>query len=132
MYTQTAIAVQGFQTATHFIGVVVGSIGVTIILVGVIRGFAYFLLKFSHKEILIADIRIELGHYLALGLEFLVAKDIVESIAKPSWEELGKLAAIIALRTMLTFFLAHEVKEVREELQEENLIHRLRGKFTEK
>jgi len=112
---------------TRSIGIVIGSVGVVVILVGVFRGLCLFLMKCVRRNILIADIRIELGHYLVLGLEFLVAKDIVESIAKPSWEDLGKLATLIVLRTVLTFFLAHEVKEVREELQEENLIRRLRG-----
>src|SRR3989344_3548976 len=127
MVAYTEFTIEEFQAITHIVGILIGSVGVTVILVGVARSFQSFLLKFIKKDILIADIRIRLGHYLALGLEFLVAKDIVESIARPSWEDLGKLAIIIALRTILTFFLAHEVKEVREKLQEENLIHRLRS-----
>jgi len=127
MLVSTEISTQELYALTHFVGIVVGSIGVTVILIGALRGLRSFLLKCIGRNILIADIRIELGHYLALGLEFLVAKDIVESIARPTWDDLGKLAAIIALRTVLTFFLAHEVKEMREALQEEDLVHRLRN-----
>ncbi|PIR49316.1 hypothetical protein COU79_05570 [Candidatus Peregrinibacteria bacterium CG10_big_fil_rev_8_21_14_0_10_54_7] len=64
-------------------------------------------------------IRIELGKHLALGLEFLVGKDIVESIVHPTWNDLGKLGAIIALRTVVTVFLSRELKEVEEELKVE-------------
>ncbi|HLD07684.1 MAG TPA: DUF1622 domain-containing protein [Candidatus Peribacterales bacterium] len=114
---------------TRFLGALIGSIGVTIIFVGCIRGLYLFLKKFLTDNTLLADIRIDIGHHLALGLEFLVAKDIIETIVRPTWDELGKLAAIIALRTLLTLFLAHEVKEVREELEEESLIKTLRGKM---
>src|SRR3989344_5361696 len=114
---------------TRFLGAIIGSIGVTVIFVGCIRGLYLFLKKFLTNNALLADIRIEIGHHLALGLEFLVAKDIIETIVRQTWDELGKLAAIIALRTLLTLFLAHEVKEVREELEEESLIKTLRGKM---
>lgn len=120
---------EGLYAATRLVGMLIGSIGVMIILVGSLRGLWYFLKKYLYGEILLADIRIELGHYLALGLEFLVAKDIIETIVRPSWNELGKLAVIIALRTLLTFFLAHEVKEVREELEEEGRIAKLKKGF---
>jgi len=115
---------------TRFLGAIIGSIGVTVIFVGCLRGLYLFLKKFFTNNALLADIRIEIGHYLALGLEFLVAKDIIETIVQPTWDELGKLAAIITLRTLLTLFLAHEVKEVREELEEETLIRKLRTNFS--
>lgn len=118
-----------FYAASNFLGTMVGTIGVFIICVGCLRGIASFLRKLSDKNILLADIRIELGHYLALGLEFLIAKDIIETIVGPTWDDLGKLAVIIALRTVLTYFLAHEVKEVREELEQENAIRKLKRGF---
>jgi uncharacterized membrane protein len=53
-------------------------------------------------------------------LEFLVGKDIVESIVHPTWDDLGKLGAIIILRTVVTIFLSRELKEVEEELNVES------------
>ena len=97
-----------------------------IIFVGSIRALWLFIKKPIVKNILLSDIRIDLGHYLALGLEFLIAKDVIETLAEPTWEHLGKLAIIIALRSALTMFLAHEVKEVREEMEEEGLIRKLK------
>jgi uncharacterized membrane protein len=116
----------GLHIVSGYIGATIGYIGVAIILTGCLRGMYSFIRKYVCEDLLMADIRIELGHYLALGLEFLVGKDIIESLVEPTWDELGKLAAIIALRTILTFFLGHEIKEVREEMEEESAIRKLR------
>jgi uncharacterized membrane protein len=59
-----------------------------------------------------AEARIQLGKHLALTLEFLVAKDIIDSLVEPSWDELGKLAAIIGLRTFIQLALARELREI--------------------
>jgi uncharacterized membrane protein len=56
--------------------------------------------------------RLDLGRHLALSLEFLVAKDVLDSIVEPTWDELGKLAAIVVLRTVIQFALARELHEV--------------------
>jgi uncharacterized membrane protein len=47
------------------------------------------------------DVRLRLGRWLALALEFLLAADILETAVAPTWEEIGQLAAIAALRTAL-------------------------------
>jgi uncharacterized membrane protein len=112
-------------TISHEIGLLVGAIGVCIILVGCVRAIATFLLNVGKNGHLLADLRIGVGQYLALGLEFLVAKDIIDTVLKPTWSDLGKLAVIIALRTAITIFLAYEVKGVRKELEEENTIRKL-------
>jgi uncharacterized membrane protein len=65
------------------------------------------------------SIRLSLARYLALALELQLAADIIMTALAPTWEEIGKLAAIAAIRTALNFFLAREVKEERaEELAE--------------
>ena len=68
-------------------------------------------------------VRKQLGEITALGLEVLVVSDVLETMLKPSedytYEQLGKLAAIAALRTVLAYCLAKEVQEIGEELKEE-------------
>jgi len=59
------------------------------------------------------DIRLALGRWLALGLEFALAADILRTAVAPSWREIGQLAAIAVLRTALNFFLEREIE--REE-----------------
>ena len=59
-------------------------------------------------------IRLELGLALALSLEFLLAADIVATAVSPSWDAIGKLGAVTAIRTFLNFFLHKEVQELEE------------------
>jgi uncharacterized membrane protein len=62
-------------------------------------------------------IRVKLWHYLVLSLEFLVAKDILESIVNPSAQWLITLWAIVVIRTVLSYFLNKEIAEVKEEMK---------------
>lgn len=62
-------------------------------------------------------IRVKLGHYLVLALEFLVAKDILESIVNPSYQGLITLWAIVTIRTVLSYFTNKEIAEVKEEMK---------------
>lgn len=55
------------------------------------------------------EIRLKLGRWLALSLEFALAADILRTAVAPSWDEIGKLAAIAVLRTALNFFLQREI-----------------------
>ena len=53
-------------------------------------------------------------HWLAAGLTFQLAGDIVHSAVAPTWDDIGKLAAIAAVRTFLNYFLERDIKEARE------------------
>jgi uncharacterized membrane protein len=64
----------------------------------------------SAKKIDNLTIRLELGKTLALALEFLLAADILRTAVAPNWDDIGKLAAIAALRTILNYFLERELK----------------------
>ena len=68
-----------------------------------------------NRETKLAKVRLDLGIALALSLEFLLAADIVATAVSPSWDALGKLAAISAIRTFLNFFLEKEVRELAKE-----------------
>lgn len=68
----------------------------------------------SRNQLNPLSIRLELGKSLALSLEFLLAADILRTAVAPTWEEIGKLAAIAALRTLLNYFLERELKHSHE------------------
>lgn len=55
------------------------------------------------------EVRLRLGRWLALGLEFELAADILRTAVAPTWNEIGQLAAIIVLRTALNYFLQQEI-----------------------
>ena len=54
-------------------------------------------------------VRLKLGRWLSLVLEFELAADILRTAVAPTWTEIGQLAAIAALRTALNFFLQREI-----------------------
>ena len=55
-----------------------------------------------------------LARWLVAGLTFQLAADIVQTTVAPSWDEIGRLAAIAAIRTFLTFFLDRDIDTMRE------------------
>lgn len=67
-------------------------------------------------------IRLELGLSLALSLEFLLAADIVATAVSPSWDDLGKLAVVAAIRTFLNYFLEQEVAKLEDKNQKSKLL----------
>ena len=58
--------------------------------------------------------RIQLGHSLSLGLEFLVGADVLKTAVAPTWQDIGQLAAIIAIRTVVNFLLMWELEKVEK------------------
>jgi uncharacterized membrane protein len=58
------------------------------------------------------NIRRQFGVWLLLGLEFELAADIVRSAMSPSWTDIGQLASIAVIRTVLNYFLETEVNSV--------------------
>jgi len=59
-------------------------------------------------------IRQQLGAHLLLGLEIFIAADIISSVVSPSWDKVGILAAIVAIRTVLSYFLRREVRQTKD------------------
>jgi len=87
-----------------------------------IWGIGIALLEFLKKEIFRREdcikcnenIRIKLGSYLVLALEFFIAGDIVKTIITPTWESLGILGAIVIIRTILSYFLTKDLKKIND------------------
>ena len=57
------------------------------------------------------EVRLTLGRWLAVGLEFELAADILNTAVTPTWNDIEKLAAIAALRTALNYFLEREIRQ---------------------
>ena len=60
------------------------------------------------------DVRLRLGRWLVLALEFQVAADVLRTAVAPTWNEIGQLSAIIILRTALNFFLQKEIEKAAQ------------------
>lgn len=57
------------------------------------------------------EARLSLARYLAIALEFQLGADILSTAVAPSWDAIGKLAAIAVIRTALNYFLSREMQE---------------------
>jgi uncharacterized membrane protein len=88
--------------------------GIAAILIAhaVVRAVASYWRMSANKKLMPDQltVRLDLGKSLALSLEFLLAADILRTAITPTWEDIGKLSAIAALRTLLNYFLERELK----------------------
>lgn len=98
------------------VALVVEAIGALIIAVGVLSSFAAYAGSELHiRTRSYESLRLGLGRFLALGLEFQLAADILSTAVSPSWEEIGKLGAIAGIRTVLNYFLAQDLTRAQGE-----------------
>jgi uncharacterized membrane protein len=65
------------------------------------------------------EVRLTLGRWLAVSLEFELAADILNTAVTPTWSDIEKLAAIAALRTALNYFLEREIRQEAAPAQRE-------------
>jgi uncharacterized membrane protein len=65
----------------------------------------------SNKKISKEEIRVKFGSSVAVSLELLLGADVLATAIAPSWDDIGKLAAIAILRTALNYFLDKELKQ---------------------
>ena len=90
----------------------ISAMGALVILWGIVLVLKDFLLDLFNDDLgAKRRMRQKLGSYLILGLEFFIAADIIRTITRPDWNDIGMLAAIIALRTVLSYFLGLELKK---------------------
>jgi len=87
----------------------IAAIGVLIITIGALRSIYQLVLMITHKRMNANTIRLQFGNSVVLGLEFMVGGDIIGSLVKPDYYNLGMLAIIVAIRTVLSFFLNLEL-----------------------
>lgn len=57
----------------------------------------------------VKESRLELGHAFSLALGFLIGASILKTTLAPTWTDIGQLAAIIAIRTLLNYFLLRDI-----------------------
>ena len=91
-------------------------LGASVIVWGVVIAVFQFLKKEAvdrSKAMQLNEvIRICLGSYLVLGLEFFIAGDVIKTVITPTWDSLGILGAIVVIRTVLSYFLTKDLKKI--------------------
>lgn len=101
----------------NHISLAVGTLGLGVILWGVLLSAMKFV-RAEWSELrgkALGDekeaLRHHLGYYLLLGLEFLVAADILHTVLTPSLHELAILGSIVAIRTVISFSINWELRQ---------------------
>lgn len=89
------------------------AIGAVVVLIGIAIALFIFVRHFLQRdeERDFRAVRITLAHYLGVALEFQLAADILSTAVAPTWERIGKLAAVAVIRTGLNYFLNRELRE---------------------
>jgi uncharacterized membrane protein len=88
------------------------------ILAAIIIGIAVLFVLYTYLSSIYSNskkisgelIRIRFGTSVAVALELLLGADVLATAVAPSWDDIGKLAAIATIRTVLNFFLEKELK----------------------
>ncbi len=96
--------VEWLRLLVETIGALVIAAGIVIAVIGLVR---YAMSGSGHS---FTPIRLSFARYLMLALELQLAADILSTSIAPTWDRIGKLAAIAVIRTALNFFLAREME----------------------
>ena len=98
------------------VSLTVGLVGIFIILVGSIKGFWEFINPKCKTRL--REIRLEVGSHTILGLDFLVGKDLIDTLLLDVEEEskfyanLIGLFSVVIIRIVLTYFTGKELREI--------------------
>ena len=83
-----------------------------VIVTGIIKAliiYSQHIFTNSRSAVAFQASRLELGYSFSLGLSFLVGGSILKTTIAPTWNDIGQLAAIIALRTVLNYLLLQAI-----------------------
>lgn len=95
-------------------GRVIELAGVILLIGGALLASGVFIGRLAMRRTAFGEayqsLRVDLGRAILLGLEFLVIADIIGTVAiEPTLHNLGVLAVIVSIRTLLSFALELEV-----------------------
>ena len=98
----------------------ISSIGILVIISGILMAtYRYIIFALSPTRAVhdsrINLIRLDLGRVLILGLEFIVAADLISTISAPDYYSIGIVAIVVTIRTVLTFSINKELMSIRKE-----------------
>ncbi len=106
-------AVESFvRELVNYVIPAVELVGAVVVVVGAALAIGMFCASIVQmRDDSYEKIRLTLGRHLALGLEFQLGADILATAISPTLDDLAKLGAIAAIRTVLNLFLQRELRE---------------------
>ena len=97
--------VEWLRLLVESLGALVIAAGIVIVIVALVR----YILAGGRGSFV--PIRLAFARYLTLALELQLAADILSTSVAPTWDRIGKLAAIAVIRTALNYVLSRELKD---------------------
>ena len=102
METLYRVLENGFEWLISYAILLIEFIGVSVLMISVVRGVIGLILKKEH-------VRLELAEGIALSLEFKMGGELLRTVSVREWNELLILGAVILLRAALTFLIHWEI-----------------------
>ncbi|WP_228526980.1 DUF1622 domain-containing protein [Noviherbaspirillum soli] len=100
------------QSSVEWLRLMVETLGAIVIAVGVVVAVIGLLRQMRNAQSAgFGAVRLSFARYLTLALELQLAADILSTSVAPTWERIGKLAAIAIIRTALNYFLSKEMEQ---------------------
>jgi uncharacterized membrane protein len=118
-----------FREISQGVALALEAISVLMIVIGAVEGLGRIVVPLFKGQATHGIRRaawLGLARWLLLGLEFMLAADIVRTAIAPTWDDIGMLAAIAVIRTFLNYFLERDMKEAVEEAGQEGASEPLR------
>lgn len=110
-----------FHTLLLYIQHGISFCGVLVILFGVFTALYRYLfysvcnlMNASKVKMDINQIRLSLGRVLTLGLEFIIAADLIGTTIAPDYYSVGIAASIVLIRTLLSYTLNREINAISQ------------------
>ncbi|MGC5052275.1 DUF1622 domain-containing protein [Micromonospora sp. DT48] len=107
------------QQGHHLLVTAVEILGALVIAIGAALAALRFVVDGvrHHDAAVFTRIRLSLGRFLTLGLEFQLAADILRTALSPTFAQIGQLAAIAAIRTVLNYVLGREIEHEKRQVE---------------
>lgn len=107
------------RTVVGVVVIGIEAVGAAVIVVGALLAAVRFVVDGIRERdsSVFTPIRLSLGRFLTLGLEFQLTADILRTAVSPSFEQIGQLAAIAAIRTAINYFLSREIAEEKRQVE---------------
>jgi len=112
---------QGFRLFASYFALGIEAAAILTVAIGAIEAFTNSLrnlLPLSAASMSGRAIWVRFATWILLSLEFTLGADIIRTAIAPTWDEIGKLAAIAAIRTALNYFLGRDVEQAKKLEQE--------------
>ncbi len=107
------------ETVLETIAFAVDLVGIAILVYTAVKFVVHFLgFEIKQRQGLdcvegIRDMRLRLGSYILLALEFIIISDVIQTAISRSVDDFLSLGLLVIIRVALSFFLGQELNEVK-------------------